>query len=85
MRRRRLLLLEGKVLEVVKDTHSLAQLALRLHEVVKANRKAEKEPEITQPDEAYNSEGETVTNQMELIDVDALNDDNVTPDAPVET
>lgn len=84
MRRRRLLLLEGKVPKVVKDTHSLAQSSLRLHEVVEANKKVEQELEITQPNEVYDSEGEPVTTQLDPIDVDALNGENVTLDTPTK-
>lgn len=81
MRRRKLLLMEGKVPKVLKHTHSHAKAALRLHQVSEANKKVEKEPKIGKPDEVYDSEGEPVTEQMDTIDVDALDGENVTLDA----
>lgn len=84
MRRRRLLLLEGKVSEVVKDTHSHAKDALRLQQVSEANKKDEQELETRKPDEVYDSEGKLVTEQMNTIDVDALDGEYVTLDATKE-
>lgn len=84
MRRRRLLLLKGKGQEVIKDRHTHAQEALKMHQVAETNRKAERESETGKPDEVYDSEEEPVIEKMDPIDVDALDGENVTQDAPSE-
>lgn len=82
MRRRRLRLLEGRASKVEKDTHLHAKVYVRLHQVSEANKKAEQEPNLSsgKPDEAFDNEGERVTEQNDPIDVDALYIEDATPD-----
>lgn len=83
-RRRRLWLLEGRIDDVEKDTHLHMMTIVHTHEAHQANKKVEQESEISKPDEVYDSEGEPVTEQMEPIDVEALDGEKVTQGTPSE-
>lgn len=82
MRRRRLLLLEGKGKEVLKDTHTHSLEALKMHRVAEANRQVEKELVISKPDEVLDDEGNPVGEPVNTIDVDSLNVEDVTQETP---
>lgn len=79
-------MLEGKTSKVEKDTHLHAKVDVRLHQVSKANKKAEQEPNLSSAklDEVFDGEGERVTEQVDTIDVDALDVKDVTLDMEKE-
>lgn len=84
MRRWRLLLLEGKGKEVLKNTHTLAIEVLKMHKVVEANRKADQEPTITKLNEVFDDEGNPVAEPIKTIDVDAVDGEEAVQVTPEE-
>lgn len=77
MRRRRLLLLEGKSSEVEEDTHLKVKTIVNMQNVYEASWMAEQEPDpsTTIPDEVFDN----IAEQNEPIDVDALDIKETTP------
>lgn len=53
-----------------------------MQKVSKANWQAEQEPDLstTKPDEIFDNQGERVTEQINLIDVDTLDAEDTQPD-----
>lgn len=84
MRRRRLLLLEGKGKEVLKDTHTRALDTLKIHRLAEANWQVEKELVISKSDEAFDDEGNLVDEPVDTSDVDSLDREDVTQEIPSE-
>ncbi|XP_057870035.2 uncharacterized protein LOC131076738 [Cryptomeria japonica] len=57
---------------------------MKMHQVAKASRKVEQEPKTGKPDETFDGEGERATEQVDTIDVDALDVEDITPDTEKE-